>query len=190
VPVAVELQSKGRPGGDPEITQAEIRNNEVEVIMKALARVGFEKGLVGLLVMPGFVTAAGFHRGENVDHAGSISSFLQDLLYPVFFAEGVLADELDFKSILGCDLFRVGTNLLAQSIGPLGIVKDPYPLLVQIGSHAFGKADFGDSPCNHNPIQARENPSDLFRMALSELLHPKDLLQFWESASCQISEPF
>jgi hypothetical protein len=153
-------------------------NNKVEVIMKAFARVGLKEGLVGLLVMPRFVTAARFHRGENGDHAGSVSSFLQDLLYPVFFAEGILADELNFNPILGCDLFRVGTNLLAQSIGPLGIVKDPYPLLVQIGSHAFGKEDFRDSPCNHNSIQARENPSDLFRMALSELLHLKDLLQF------------
>jgi len=156
--------------------------------MKALARVGFEECLVGLLVMPRFVTGAGFHSGENMDQAGGTSSFLQDLFYPVLLAKGIFADELDFESILGCDLFGVGTNLLAQSIGPLGIVKDPYPLLVQITSHAFGKADSGDSPCDHNPIQARENPSDLLSIALSELLHPNDLLQFWESASCQISE--
>lgn len=72
--------------------------------------------------MPRFVTGTGFHGRENMDHAGGISSFLQDLLYSVLFAEGVLADELDFEPILGGDLFGVGTNLLTQSFSPLGIV--------------------------------------------------------------------
>ena len=62
VAVAVELQAERRPGRDAQIDQAQLGIHEIEIVVQALAAVRPDEGLVRLLVVPGFIGVAGFHR--------------------------------------------------------------------------------------------------------------------------------
>ena len=68
--VAVELQAERRPGRHAQVDQSECGVLKVEIIVQALAAVRPDEGLVGLLVVPGFVRVAGFHRRDDVHRPG------------------------------------------------------------------------------------------------------------------------
>jgi hypothetical protein len=101
VAVAIELQAKRTPSRDPQVAEAELLIDEVEVIVETASGLELEVGFAGALVVPRHVGHTGFHRAEDVDQAGVVAALLQDLLHPVFFAERfALADELDLQPIL------------------------------------------------------------------------------------------
>jgi len=59
-----------------------------------------------LLVIPGAISGAGLHGGENMNQAGMIASLGNDGLDPVFLTKGLVApDELDLNAGLVGKLF-------------------------------------------------------------------------------------
>ena len=106
--IEIDLQAKRCPGGYADITEPKGFIDEVEVIMEAFARGGFQRGVAGLLVMPGAIGGTGLHGREDMDQAGMITALGEDGLDTVFFAKGLVAtDEL------GCQT-RVGSQLLGM----------------------------------------------------------------------------
>ena len=71
---SVDLQAEGCPGGYADITEPKGFIYEVEVIMEAFARCGFQRGVAGLLVMPGVIDGTGLHGLEDMDQAGMITA--------------------------------------------------------------------------------------------------------------------
>jgi len=84
VPVAVELQAEGRPGGDPEVAQAQVGVDEVEVVVQALRFLPAQEGLSARLVVPGAELRTRLDDGEDVDDARLRASLGQDVLDPLF----------------------------------------------------------------------------------------------------------
>ncbi len=78
VAVAVELQPERHPGRDPEITQTELRINEVEIVVQTLAVLVAQRGLARHFIMPGREGGAGFHRREDVDQTGVVAPRVQE----------------------------------------------------------------------------------------------------------------
>ena len=61
MPIEIDLEAERTPGGDTYIAEAKFLIDKIEIGVQALAVIGFEKGLVGLLVVPWFVGLTGFH---------------------------------------------------------------------------------------------------------------------------------
>src|SRR5258706_12291082 len=67
MPVAIELEAERTPGRHAQIDQAQLGVHEVEVVMEAFAGIRPQEGAVRLLVVPGLVAVAGFHRRDDMD---------------------------------------------------------------------------------------------------------------------------
>src|SRR5882762_10779931 len=70
VTVAVELQAERRPCRHPQIGQAKLGIDEIEIVVETLAAVRPHEGLVRLLVVPRLVSAARLHRRDDMHQAG------------------------------------------------------------------------------------------------------------------------
>ena len=75
--------------------------------MQALAVVGPQVGLAGLLVVPRLVGRAGFHRREDRDQPGVLPSLGQHRVDQLLFADIFLAQVFDRDAVLGCQSLRV-----------------------------------------------------------------------------------
>jgi len=129
VAVEIELESKGAPGGDPQVAEPKLFVDEVKVVVKALAGIMFKECLSSRFVMPGLVAGAGFHGGKDMYKTGLSAPCFQYLLNAVFLAEGFdLSDELDFDTVFLCDALSVFADRLPERLGKLRIIK--YPDLV------------------------------------------------------------
>src|SRR5208283_530344 len=89
--VAVELQAERRPGRRPQIDQPQFVIQEVEIVMEALAGIRAHIGLVRLLVMPGLVGVAGFHRRDDMHQARMIATRLKHLAETISLRMWLLA---------------------------------------------------------------------------------------------------
>src|SRR5439155_22465966 len=74
MPVAIELQTKRAPGRHAQIDQAQLGVDEVEVVMQAFASIRPQEGAMRVLVMPGLVGVAGFHRRDDMHQAGTVAT--------------------------------------------------------------------------------------------------------------------
>jgi len=171
MPVTIELQPKRRPGWHTQITQTQGSVNEVEVVMKALAAIGFQKGSPGLLVMPGLVAVAGFHGREDMHQSGMRTPLLDNLVNAVFFSEILFADKLDFRAVLQSDTFGICANLLPQRFSPLGIVENTNLLLAQKQTHALGVTNTGYGSGQYDSVKTGKNPFDFGAVPLDKVLH-------------------
>jgi hypothetical protein len=59
--IEIDLETKGAPCGDTNITQTKLFIDEIEVVMEALALSGLEVRAVGCLVMPWFIGGTWLH---------------------------------------------------------------------------------------------------------------------------------
>jgi len=82
--IEVKLEAEGTPRGDAQIAEPEPLIDEVEIIMQAFPTVGLEKGLTGLLVMPGLIRRAGFHGGEDMHEPRVGAAMTENVLDPIF----------------------------------------------------------------------------------------------------------
>jgi len=121
--VAVELQPERRPCGHSQITQSQLRRNEVEVIMQAPAGDRLEIGFVGFLVMPRFITSTRFHRREYMHQSRMRAALFYNLLDTLFFAEFLFAEKFDFQTIFLCQAFGICANLISQRLGPFSVIE-------------------------------------------------------------------
>ena len=93
--------------------------------MQALAVVGAQVGLSRRLVMPGTISGAGFHGGEDPDQTRVLASLPEDLMNLVLLAEALRpADEFDFQRVLGRQALGVLAQRFAQRLRPPDVVKD------------------------------------------------------------------
>src|SRR4029077_14472037 len=70
VTVAVELQAERCPCRHPQIDQAKLGIDEIEIVVETLAAVWPHEGLVRRLVVPRLVSAARLHRRDDMHQAG------------------------------------------------------------------------------------------------------------------------
>src|ERR1700722_14850661 len=111
--------------------------------------------------MPGFVAPAGLHGGQDTHHAGMLAAFLQNRLHPVFFPKALLApDELDLHPIFGSDSLHVFAQAIAQRFGPLRVIENPDPLLVEVCGHPAGITPPWHRTLDDDPVITGKNSSD------------------------------
>jgi hypothetical protein len=176
VPVHADLQTAGQPRGHTHVTQTDFLVHEIEIIVQALAVIGHQVRLAGLLVVPWLVSRAGLHRREDAYQSSMLSAFGQDLFDPVFFPEVSLADELDFQARFSRHLFGVLPNPVSEGFGKLWIVEYPDLPLEQEGRHPLGKADAGQRPEYQHPVPTTQNAFYLSGMSLSDQHHPHSVI--------------
>ena len=68
----------------------------------------------------------------------------------------MIADKLDLQSRLGGEALGVLTPLIAQGLGPAGVVEQADGATTQIPAHRLRMADLGQGAGDHNPVEARE----------------------------------
>ena len=172
VAVEVDLQAKRRPGRHPHVAQAELRVDEVEVVVQALAADRLEEGLAARLVVPGAIGGTGLHGREDVHQTGMIAALGEDLLDPILLAERLeLADELDLQPGLGGQALGVGADLIAQRLGPAGIVEQADVARSEVARHRLGVADVRQGAGDHHPVEARQHAADLVLVLLDKGIH-------------------
>jgi hypothetical protein len=155
VAVEVDLQAKRCPGRHPHVAQAELRVDEVEVVVQALAADRLEEGLAARLVVPGTVGGAGLHGGEDVHQPWVIAALGEDLLDPVLLAKRPeLTDELDLQPGLGGQVLGIGTDLVAQRLGPARIVEQADAAPTEVACHRAGVADVRQRARDHDSVEA------------------------------------
>ncbi len=172
--VAVDLQPAGQPSRNAHITEPQFFIHEIKIVVQALALVRFQKGFAGMFVMPWFECRALFHGREDPYQPGMLASFGQHSFDPVFLSEVLLADKLNLDFMICGQFLGILSQLIPEGFGKPRIIKNPYLAFVQPGTHACGKANMRKGSKNQNPVIARENPSDLFRVTLCKKFDAHD----------------
>jgi len=160
VAIKVELQPEGSPGWHPQITQPQIFQNEVEIVMDALGLRAPKKRLAGLFIMPGFKGRTGLHGREDMDEARMVPPLGDDLLDLFFLTKILLPDKLDLQSILLGQLLGPQADFIPQGFDILGIIENSNTLGSQMAGHGLGIANIRQCSRNHDPVKTRENPSN------------------------------
>ena len=177
--IEVDLQAEWRPGGHPHVTESKGLIDEVEVVMEAFARGGFQQGMALFLVMPGAIGGAGFHGGEDVDQPGMITPFSNDRLDPVFFAKGlVAADEFDLDAGLAGKLLGMVAQLIPQGLCPPGIVEQPDLVVTEVARHGAGITNIRQGAGDDDAIEAGKHARDLILVTFNEWIHGRSLLSW------------
>jgi len=90
-----------------------------------------------------------------------IAAFGQHRLNPIFLAHIAFAQVLDLDAVFRRQALGILAQRVSIRLGELGVVEDPDLPLVQIRSHALGKADLRQRPKQQDPIPAGKHPRDL-----------------------------
>ena len=171
VTVEVELQPERRPSGHPQIAQSQIRQNEVEVVMQALARGALEKGVMRFLVVPRFIGPAWLHRREDRHQAGMITAFAENGLDAFLLAKILLPDEVDFQPVASCDSFGVFTQRIAALLGPLGEIEDTDAVGAEPAGRGVRIPDIHQGSGDDDPVVTRKRKGNLICMAFDKFTH-------------------
>jgi len=166
VAVEVDLQAEGAPRGHADVAKAELRVDEVEVVVEATAGPELEERLVGVLVVPGPVRRAGLHRREDVDQARVVTATIEHLLDEALLADLGGRHELDLDAVLVGEPLGVLADLVAQRLGVPGVVEDADLVSAQPAGHAVGVAEVGEDPLDDDAIEAGDHASDLVLVPL------------------------
>jgi len=158
VSVEIELQPEGTPGRDPQIAQAHLLIHQVEVVGHTFAAVRLQICLPAHFVMPRTIRGTGFHRTQDMDQPRLRASFLQDLLHPVFLANVLAANKLNFHPVRLCQRFGIRTHALSQRFCKFGVIKDADPVLIQIARHAVRIPQRQQRACDDDPIITTQDP--------------------------------
>ena len=120
--VEVELQAEGRPRRDPQVAQAELRVEEVEVVVQALGLGGLEEGPARRLVVPRPERGAGFHRREDVDQPGMRPPLREDRLDAFLLAKVLALNEVDLQAVRLRQSLGMGAELVAKRLPPQALL--------------------------------------------------------------------
>jgi hypothetical protein len=172
VAVEVELQAERGPSGDPEIAEAELRIDEVEVVVQALTRRGLEERAAQQLVVPGLEGRARFHGREDVHQARLIPPLGDEGLDAFLLPELVDArDELDRQPVRVCHLLGMGPEFVAVGFRPARVVEQAGPVARQVPGHGVGMADVGQRTGDHHAVKAGQGAADLVDVLFDERRH-------------------
>lgn len=185
VAVEIELETKRRPRRHSEITQAKLGINEIEVVMQAFAAVVFEKCSVGCLVMPGLIARTRLHGREYMHKAGMRTALNDEVLYALFLAKVLLADEVDGKVVLCGNRFGILPYLFSQRQCPLGIVENTDAVESQKPRHSLRIAYAWNRAGQNNTVTTGNHSLDLITMSFNEIWHARS---FQRTYVLQVSE--
>jgi len=171
MPIEIELQAERRPGGHAQVAQSQFRVDEVEVVMQTFRLSGLEGGLSGGLVVPGPERGAGFHRREDVNQTGVVTTLGDDRLDALFLPEVVSPDELDLQSALAGELPGACADLLPKTLGEQWVIKEansPYP---QMPGHRLCMANVGERANNYYPVETGQGAANYGCMPIYKCSH-------------------
>ena len=98
--VEVKLQTKRRPGRDPQITGTEFLVDEIKIVVQAFTGGGERISLAGLLIVPWFIGVTDFLRGNNMHLTGLIAASCNNFLDAVFLFAGLeFFDEFNLQVV-------------------------------------------------------------------------------------------
>jgi hypothetical protein len=177
VSVEVELQPEGSPGGHSQITQPQIFQDKVKIVVDTLGLRASKKCPATLFVMPGFEGRTGLHGREDMEQAKMNPTLGDDLLQTFFLPEILLSDKFYLQTILLSQLLRMETNFVPQGFDKLGIIENANALGSQMTTHGIGIADIGKRPGDDYPIKARENSSNFTGISFCQCGHGSNLLR-------------
>src|SRR3984893_7172761 len=108
-----------------QIDQAQLGVDEVEVVMQAFARIRPQEGAMRVLVMPGLVGVAGFHRRDDMHQAGTVATDDKHPGDDVLLADVVLGNVFDGNASGTRQLGGALAHSIAKWFGKSRIVEDP-----------------------------------------------------------------
>lgn len=168
VPIEIDLKAKGTPSGNTDITKPEVLINEIEVVVKTLAVSSPKEGLVGLLVVPGFVGLTRLHGGEDMHEAGVIASGFEDIPNPVFLSEILLPDELDLEAIFSGNLLGIVPEFITKGLGEARVIKEADVVVVQEAGHTLREAELGQGSLDYHTVKTGENSRNFLSVTFSQ----------------------
>ena len=171
--VAIELQAERRPGGNAQVDQPELGVLEVEIVVQTLAAVRPDESLVCLLVVPGLVSIAGLHGGDDVHQARMIATPLEDPRHNLLLANVAFCYVLDCHSGLGGQRCRAVAHTITQLHRELRVVENTDTLAIQIPGHPTRITDAGQCPGDYHAVVARQRSGDPIVITVRQrLAHP------------------
>jgi len=188
VSIEVELQPEGSPGRHSQITQPQLFQDEIEIVMNTLGFGASKRGLPCLLVMPGLERRTGLQGREDMDQPRMFSSLGENLLDPFFFTKILFPDELNLQTILLGQTLCLETDFIPQGLGKSRIVKEPNPLGPQMATHGLAVANLRNRSCNDHTIKARKYPSNLTGIFFGQQSHGFPLREVSKGYSMLIDE--
>ena len=175
--VEVKLQTKGCPGGYAQIAQAQLWQDEIEIIVQALARCILEKGFMCFLVVPRMIGRTRFHRREDMHQSRMVSAFGDDGFDAFLFAEILLCDEVDFQVIVLRNGFGVLAQRFAQLIGPLGKIEDADAVRTEPAGCGARISDIHHGAGNDHTVVTRKRKGNFICMAFCKVTHANSMKQ-------------
>ncbi|CAG0930582.1 hypothetical protein TFLX_01839 [Thermoflexales bacterium] len=166
--VEVHLDAKWAPGGHTEVAQAQLGIDEVEVVVQTLPRVRFEKGFRRGLVMPWFVTPAGFQRGEDMGQSRLAAAFLQNGFNAGLFAKVLLANVFNRQTLFFRNRVRIRAETLRQRLGKLSVIENANALRSQVLGHPLRIASGHQTPCENDTIITVQDTVQVFGVFLGQ----------------------
>jgi hypothetical protein len=166
--IAVELQAKRRPGGNPQVDQSQFGIDAVKVVMQTLAAGWLHQVPMRCLVVPRAVTVAGLHGRDHVHQARVVAAPLEGAGDNVFLAGMALGDELDRYPCLDRQQCRPLPQAVPQPAGKCRVFEDRDASGMQVPGHPLGKANSRHRPGDYQPVVTRQNTSNAFVVALRQ----------------------
>jgi hypothetical protein len=170
VPVAIELEAEWTPSRHPQIDQAQLGVHEVEVVMQAFAGIRPQEGAMRLLVVPGLVGVAGFHRRDDMHQAGMIAAHRKHLGDDVLLADVALGDVLDGNATGTGQLGGAFAHPITKRFGKSRIIKDLDLPRRKKPRHSLRIAGPRQRAGDDNPVVAGEYPGEALAVTLRQAL--------------------
>src|SRR6266567_2795689 len=168
MPVAIKLKAERTPSRYPEIDQAQLGVDEVEVVMQTFAGIRPQEGAMRLLVVPGLVGVAGFHRRDDMHQAGGVAADGEQLGDDVFLADMVFDNVFDGNASRTGQLGSAGAHAITKRLGKSRIVEDPDLSRRQKPRHSLRIAGPGQRAGDDDPVVAGEHPGEALAVTLRQ----------------------
>jgi hypothetical protein len=182
--IAIEPQTERAPGRHAQIDQAQLGVDEVEVIMQASAGIRPQGGAMRVLVMPGLVGVAGFHRRDDVHQAGTVATDDKHPGDDVLLADVVLGNVFDGNASGTRQLGGALAHSIAKRFGKSRIVEDPDLPRRKKSRHSLRVTGSRQRAGDDDPIIAGEHPGEALAVTLRQRLPQQPRLLLPASPAC------
>ena len=181
--IAIELQTERAPGRHAQIDQAQLGVDEVEIIMQAFAGIRPQEGAMRVLVMPGLVGVAGFHRRDDMHQAGTVATDDKHPRDDVLLADVVLGNVFDGNASGTRQLGGALADPIAKRFGKSWIVEDPDLPRRKKSRHSLRVTGSRQRAGDDDPVVAGEHPGEALAVTLRQRL-PQPRLLLPASPAC------
>src|SRR3984893_11076592 len=159
-----------------QIDQAQLGVDEVEVVMQAFASIRPQEGAMRVLVMPGLVGVAGFHRRDDMHQAGTVATDDKHPGDDVLLADVVLGNVFDGNASGTRQLGGALAHLIAKRFGKSRIVEDPDLPGRKKSRHSLRVTGSRQRAGDDDPVIAGEHPGEALAVTLRQRLPQPPLL--------------